>query len=107
MPTPERESSVIQGTAHTSFSLGLCDFCLVEVWDIVFTSVYLMQKSSNQSADISSGFLYQLSNLSDGVSSPVKWGGQFLPQVGDRRIKLYDVYKAHNTVLKQSNHSIN
>lgn len=32
------ECYVIQGTAHTPFSPGLHNFCLVEVYGIVFTS---------------------------------------------------------------------
>ena len=50
LPTPGLECYVIQGTAHTSFSPGLHEFCLVEVWGIVFTSACLMAKSSTISS---------------------------------------------------------
>lgn len=88
LPTPELECYVIQGTAHTSFSPGLHEFCLVEIWSIVFTSVYLMTKSSS----ISSVLLDQLYNLSDSVSSVVKWGRRYLLQVHDRQTKFYLVF---------------
>lgn len=89
MPTPLLECYVMQGTTHTWFSPGLHDFCLVEVWGIVFTSVYLMSKSSNQSFEISSGLLDQSCNLSESVSLPVKWGECYLPQMSDKKIKFY------------------
>lgn len=59
---------------HTLFPPDLRDYHLVDVWDIFCTSVCLMDKSSSQISNISSGLLKELWDLSDSVSLPVKWG---------------------------------
>jgi len=82
---------------HIVFS-GFTWFCLVQVWGVIFVSMYFMDQGPNQSSNIPSGLLDLLCNLSDSVSLPVLWGEWNLPHISGGKIKFSGVYRAGNTV---------